>query len=59
VEVLALDKDQVLLARDVDAPPLRLQLPWLGTYRWRVAARDARGIESRPSAEGLICSVAR
>jgi len=59
VELLALDRDQVLLARDVTAPPLRLELPWPGTYRWRVAARDARGVESRPSAEGLICSVER
>jgi hypothetical protein len=59
VEVLALDRDLVLLARDVGAPPLRLELPWLGTYRWRVAARDARGVESRPSPEGLICSVDR
>ncbi len=59
VELLALDRDQVLLARDVTAPPLRLELPWPGTYRWRVAARDARGVESRPSAEGLICSVDR
>ncbi len=59
VFVLALDKDQVLLARDVGAPPLQVELPWLGTYRWRVAARDARGVESRPSPEGLICSVDR
>jgi hypothetical protein len=59
VELLALDGDQVLLARDVGAPPLRLELPWLGTYRWRVAARDARGVESPPSADGLICSVDR
>ena len=49
----------LLLAREVQAPPLRLELPWLGTYRWRVAARDARGVESRPSDAGLICSVAR
>ncbi len=59
VELLSLDRDQVLLARDVSAPPLRLELPWLGTYRWRVVARDARGVESRPSSEGLICSVDR
>ena len=59
VEVLALDRDLVLLARDVTAPPLYLELPWLGTYRWRVAARDARGVESRPSEPGLICSVDR
>ena len=59
VELLALDRDVVLLARDVVTSPLRLELPWPGTYRWRVAARDARGVESRPSVEGLICSVDR
>jgi hypothetical protein len=57
VEILALEKDDVLLARDSAAPPLRLEIPWLGTYRWRVSTRDARGIESRPSAEGVICFV--
>jgi hypothetical protein len=56
---LALDREQVLLARDVSAPPVRLELPWRGTYRWRVSARDGLGIESRPSSEGLICSVER
>jgi hypothetical protein len=59
VEILALQGDEVLLARDVGAPPFRLEIPWLGTYRWRVSARDARGVESRPSAEGLVCSVDR
>jgi hypothetical protein len=57
VEILALKTDEVLFAREVGAPPVRLEIPWLGTYRWRVATRDARGIESPPSAAGLICSV--
>ena len=57
VEILALLADEVLLARDVAAPPLRVEIPWLGTYRWRVSTRDARGLESPPSAEGLICAV--
>ena len=59
VEILALHANEVLLAREAGAPPLRLEIPWLGTYRWRVFSRDARGVESRPSAEGLICSVDR
>jgi hypothetical protein len=59
VEILALQGDGVLLAREATAPPLRIDIPWLGTYRWHVAVRDARGLESRPSAEGLICSVDR
>ena len=59
VEILDLQKDEVLLAREVAGPPLRIEIPWLGTYRWRVSARDARGVESRPSTDGLICSVER
>jgi hypothetical protein len=59
IQVLALEGDGVLLAREAAGPPLRLELPWLGTYRWRVSVRDARGVESRPSVEGLICSVGR
>jgi hypothetical protein len=59
VEILALQSDDVLLARDAGASPLRLEIPWLGTYRWHVSVRDARGVESRPSVEGLICSVDR
>ncbi|HEX9187276.1 MAG TPA: hypothetical protein VGB87_09405 [Vicinamibacteria bacterium] len=59
VEVLGLAGDEVLLSREAGAPPFRVEIPWLGTYRWRVSARDARGVESRPSADGLICSVER
>jgi hypothetical protein len=59
VEILALTGDEVLLARDVAAPPARVEIPWLGTYRWRVSLRDPRGIESPPSADGLICAVER
>jgi hypothetical protein len=57
VELLGLQGDSVLLARDATASPVQLEIPWVGTYRWRVSSRDARGIESRPSAEGLICLV--
>ncbi len=59
VEVLALDSDSVLLARDTGVPPVRLDIPWLGTYRWRVSSRDARGVESAPSPTGLVCLVER
>ena len=47
VEILALQNDDVLLARNVGEPPLRIEIPWLGTYRWRVSARDARGSRAR------------
>jgi hypothetical protein len=59
VQLLALEGDEVLFARDVGAPPFRMEVPWLGTYRWRVSTRDARGLESPPSTEGLICAVER
>ncbi len=59
VEVLALQSDDVLLARNVSDPPVRIEIPWLGTYRWRVSARDDRGLESPPSAEGYVCVVER
>jgi hypothetical protein len=59
VELLGLQGDTVLLARDASAPPLQLEIPWVGTYRWRVSSRDARGIESPPSSDGWICLVDR
>jgi hypothetical protein len=59
VELLALGKDEVLLSRDTGAPPVRLAVPWLGTYRWRVSSRDARGVEGPPSSPGLVCLVER
>jgi hypothetical protein len=55
VEVLPVGSDDVLIQRDVGAPPLRLAIPWPGAFRWRVATRDERGLEGRPSADGLIC----
>jgi hypothetical protein len=59
VELLDLERDEVLLARETGGPPLGVDIPWPGTFRWRVSARDARGLESPPSATGLVCSVAR
>lgn len=59
VEVLALQSDDVLLARNVAAPPVRIEIPWLGTFRWRVSARNGRGLESPPSAPGYVCVVER
>ncbi|HXY42108.1 MAG TPA: hypothetical protein VEQ10_20700 [Vicinamibacteria bacterium] len=59
VELLALEREEVLLARETGGSSLQLQIPWLGTFRWRVSARDGRGLESRPSAPGVVCSVER
>jgi hypothetical protein len=57
LQVLATDSDAVLLERDVAASPDTVLLPWLGTYRWRVAQLDASGLEGKPSAEGFVCVV--
>lgn len=55
LEVLPVGSDTVLIQRDVGAPPSDLAIPWSGAFRWRVASRDERGLEGRPSSDGLIC----
>lgn len=59
VQILPVGSDEVLLSRDLAAPPLRVEIPWLGTFRWRVSARDAQGNESVPSQDGYFCVVDR
>jgi hypothetical protein len=59
VELLPVGSDVVLLQRDVAAPPTRIEVPWEGAFRWRVSARDRRGLEGTPSEEGLIAVDAR
>ena len=54
LEVLPVGSDVVLLQRDVLGPPVKIEVPWEGAFRWRVSARDARGLEGLPSADGLI-----
>jgi hypothetical protein len=55
VQVLGIDSDEVLLERELDAPPLSLSLDWPGTFRWHVSERDTQGLESRPSVAGYFC----
>jgi hypothetical protein len=59
VELLPVGSDAVLLQRDVAAPPARVTVPWEGAFRWRGSARDSRGLEGAPSADGLIAVDAR
>ena len=54
IELLPVGSDVVLLQRDVAAPPARIEVPWEGAFRWRVSARDGRGLEGTPSEDGLI-----
>jgi hypothetical protein len=59
LELLPVGSDIVLLQRDVAASPARIEIPWEGAFRWRVSARDPRGLEGLPSADGLIAVDAR
>ena len=54
VELLRVGGDAVLLHRDAGAGALSLRIPWSGTFRWRVASRDAEGLEGLPSADGIV-----
>jgi hypothetical protein len=57
VQVLSLDGEEVVLSREVSGSSVEVPGRWLGTFRWRVSAVDARGVEGAPSAPGLICVV--
>ncbi len=57
LQILPIDTSDPLIARDVGPPPYAISIPWLGTYRWRVATRDEKGLEGLPSAFGYICVV--
>lgn len=57
VQILGLGSDEVLIERDLASPPVAIEIPWLGTFRWRVSARDERGLEGVPSADGFVCVV--
>jgi hypothetical protein len=59
LEVLPVGSDVVLLQRDVTSSPARISVPWEGAFRWRLSARDERGLEGLPSADGLIAVDAR
>ena len=56
LEVLPIDSDVPVVSIDVAATTYDLKLPWLGTFRWRVAGRVGP-IETEASGEGLICVV--
>ncbi len=57
VKVLSLSGDEVLLAREVDAPAIDVPTRWLGTFQWTVAAIADNGIEGPASVAGLFCVV--
>jgi len=55
VQVFGLEPGDLLIARDVTTPPVEIDLPSPGTYRWRVTARTDRGLEGVPSPDGFFC----
>ncbi|HSB60411.1 MAG TPA: hypothetical protein VLI67_01745 [Vicinamibacteria bacterium] len=55
VDVLAVGAEVVLIQREVETAHAALTIPWPGAFRWRVAGRDERGLEGRPSKDGLVC----
>jgi hypothetical protein len=57
VQILPMQGSEVLLAREVRSSPAALGIPWEGTFRWRVSARDAQGFEGLPSDDGVVCVV--
>ncbi len=59
VQVLELESDEVLVQRDVKGRSVTVDVPWGGTFRWRVATRAASGLEGLPSVAGYFCRVAR
>jgi hypothetical protein len=56
LEIVPLDGEQAVFARELGPPPQKVRMPWLGTYRLRLSARDEQGLEGLP-AEGLVCVV--
>lgn len=56
LEVLSIDSDVPVISIDVEGREYEVRLPWLGTFRWRVASRFGP-VESQASGEGLICVV--
>ena len=59
VEITTIDSNEVLLQRELGTGPATVVIPWQGTFRWRVSARDKDGLEGLPSKEGLIAVVAK
>jgi hypothetical protein len=57
IQVLGIDSEDVLLEKDVGPSPATVEIPWLGTFRWRVSVRGPDGLEGMPSPEGVVCVV--
>ena len=57
LQILSIDSNEPLIARDVGPAPYPITIPWLGTYRWRVATLDEKGLEGRSSGFGYVCVV--
>jgi len=59
VQILELESDEVLVQREVTGRSITVDVPWEGTFRWRVATRAPSGLEGLPSDAGYFCRVSR
>jgi hypothetical protein len=57
LQVMPSTTDDVVLAMDVGPGPFNLAQPGLGTFRWRVAARNGDGLEGPASTPGAFSVV--
>jgi hypothetical protein len=57
IEVSVVGTDEVVTVVEAPASPHPVVLPWLGTYRWRVATLGPDGVEGQLSDGGLLCVV--
>lgn len=57
VQLLGVAEGEILWSSDVARPPVEVDWPHLGTFRWRVAAKGGGDLEGLPSREGVVCVV--
>ena len=55
IELTAVGTDAVVFQLAVAGSPVEINVPWPGTYRWRVTPVDGLGIEGLPSRSGIVC----
>jgi hypothetical protein len=55
IELIVVGGEAMVKQTSLGVSPASIVVPWPGTYRWRVVALDADGIESLPSRAGLLC----
>jgi hypothetical protein len=57
LQVLGFDSGEIVVDRDIGASPQTLRVPWIGTWRVRVASVDERGLEGPAASTGYVVVV--